>query len=1066
MPADKARRALNARLKGYTQPPREVAVFMGDGAGVVAVPGRSGYIYVRDIRGNVSIVWNTSVPNIVNQPVFVAYLDGRLQVVRVRDVFFGSKPTNVGPHNWTHEWSASGGDVVRVFGMQMMPWKAEIDSADAFTVNIYRAIYDADGTWVVEGVEDIDLNAHIPGTSANGCYVLLSIDTSGVINHTVGSDVDPYTTLAVTDIPAIPTDEKPLWAIRLYYGQTTLSQTPQDNDFIDLRDSLHAAAGVGGGPSVATSAEIDTGTNNTKFASPLAISGSHNVPHVVPGTAGDVLMSDGTDWYSAAPGAGAGKATSAEVDTGTNDTKFATPLAISGSHNVPHVVPGTTGNYMRSDGTDWVSAAFPSIPVKATSAEIDTGTDDAKFATALAISGSHNVPHVIPGSDGNVLTSDGTDWVSEAPPAGAGPATGAEVDTGTNNAKFASPLALADSHYVPHASPATSGNVLASNGTDWVSTAPSGGTKATSAEVDTGTDDVKFVTPLAISGSHNVPHVVPGTTGNYMRSDGTDWVSAAFPSIPVKATSAEIDTGTDDAKFATALGIKDAHNIPSVVPSTSGNVLTSNGTDWISSTPAAVPVKATAAELDTGTDDVKFATALGIKNAHNIPNVVPSTSGNILTSNGTDWISSAPTGGGTVATGAELDTGTDNAKFASALALANSHYIPTVSPATSGNVLTSNGTDWVSSTPSGGTKASAAEVDTGTDDAKFVTPKSIADSHNVPNVVPSTAGKLMTSDGTDWISVAPANVLFIDQAGGTSDTYGVLGGTRNGSNKVFTVSQSAYNSGTLRVFLNGQMLTQGSAEDWVETAPGSGTFTFAVAPEATDEITAVYGYQAISGIISEAPIDGTPYARQDAGWVAGGGSGNAPGWVQDKFNGNSVSTVTLDTAPLVGHSLILFGNVYNTGAVSAVSSTNTTWTRVIGPYHPDQAYYDIWIGVCGTSPGSVITITHADAYASFQVIEISDVLTPTAGQTLTATGVSTGELTGVTVGHIVAVAAANDNSLTTVTIAPVEPGHLVTPDSARGVGVGYGPLYVVFASTSVVKCSVASETALLMVELS
>jgi len=954
MPADKARRALNARLKGYTQPPREVAVFMGDGAGVVAVPGRSGYIYVRDIRGNVSIVWNTSVPNIVNQPVFVAYLDGRLQVVRVRDVFFGSKPTNVGPHNWTHEWSASGGDVVRVFGMQMMPWKAEIDSADAFTVNIYRAIYDADGTWVVEGVEDIDLNAHIPGTSANGCYVLLSIDTSGVINHTVGSDVDPYTTLAVTDIPAIPTDEKPLWAIRLYYGQTTLSQTPQDNDFIDLRDSLHAAAGVGGGPSVATSAEIDTGTNNTKFASPLAISGSHNVPHVVPGTAGDVLMSDGTDWYSAAPGAGAGKATSAEVDTGTNDTKFATPLAISGSHNVPHVVPGTTGNYMRSDGTDWVSAAFPSIPVKATSAEIDTGTDDAKFATALAISGSHNVPHVIPGSDGNVLTSDGTDWVSEAPPAGAGPATGAEVDTGTNNAKFASPLALADSHYVPHASPATSGNVLASNGTDWVSTAPSGGTKATSAEVDTGTDDVKFVTPLAISGSHNVPHVVPGTTGNYMRSDGTDWVSAAFPSIPVKATSAEIDTGTDDAKFATALAISGSHNVPHVVP---------------------------------GTD---------------------------------------------------------------------------------GNVLTSDGTDWVSEAPSGGTKATSAEVDTGTNDTKFVTPLAISGSHNVPHVVPGTDGNVLTSDGTDWVSEAPlgGGTLHIDQAGGTGDTYGVLGGTRNGSNKLFTVSAAAYNSGTLSVYLNGQLLTQGSAEDWVETTPASGTFTLDVAPTSDDEITAVYGSNGISGIISEAPIDGTPYARQDAGWVAGGGSGNAPGWVQDKFNGNSVSTVTLDTAPLVGHSLILFGNVYNTGAVSAVSSTNTTWTRVIGPYHPDQAYYDIWIGVCGTSPGSVITITHADAYASFQVIEISDVLTPTAGQTLTATGVSTGELTGVTVGHIVAVAAANDNSLTTVTIAPVEPGHLVTPDSARGVGVGYGPLYVVFASTSVVKCSVASETALLMVELS
>ena len=50
-----------------------------------------------------------------------------------------------------------------------------------------------------------------------------------------------------------------------------------------------------------------------------------------------------------------------------------------------------------------------------------------------------------------------------------------------------------------------------------------------------------------------------------------------------KATGAELDTGTDDAKFATAKAIKDSHNVPSVVPSTAGKVLTSDGTDWISS---------------------------------------------------------------------------------------------------------------------------------------------------------------------------------------------------------------------------------------------------------------------------------------------------------------------------------------------------------------------------------------------------------------------------------------------------------------------------------------------------
>ncbi len=57
--------------------------------------------------------------------------------------------------------------------------------------------------------------------------------------------------------------------------------------------------------------------------------------------------------------------------------------------------------------------------------------------------------------------------------------------------------------------------------------------------------------------------------------------------LPVKATGAEVDTGTDDAKFTTAKALKDSKNVPSVVPSTDGNVLTSDGTDWVSETPAA-----------------------------------------------------------------------------------------------------------------------------------------------------------------------------------------------------------------------------------------------------------------------------------------------------------------------------------------------------------------------------------------------------------------------------------------------------------------------------------------------
>lgn len=103
----------------------------------------------------------------------------------------------------------------------------------------------------------------------------------------------------------------------------------------------------------------------------------------------------------------------------------------------------------------------------------------------------------------------------------------------------------------------------------------------------------------------------------------TDAQKTAIGAIPVKATGAELNTGTDDAKFATAKALADS--------------------DYAKTTD--IPVKATGAEADTGTDDAKFLTAKAAKDSHNIPSVAPGTSGNVLTSNGTDWTSAAPAGG-------------------------------------------------------------------------------------------------------------------------------------------------------------------------------------------------------------------------------------------------------------------------------------------------------------------------------------------------------------------------------------------------------------------------------------
>jgi hypothetical protein len=114
-------------------------------------------------------------------------------------------------------------------------------------------------------------------------------------------------------------------------------------------------------------------------------------------------------------------------------------------------------------------------------------------------------------------------------------------------------------------------------------------------------------------------------------------------------------------------------------------------------------------------------------------------------------------------------------------------------------------------------------------------------------------------------------------------------------NTTFTVAQGSYVSGTLCVYLNGQLQTQGSGvtDDWVETVPGSGTFDFAIAPDVSDEITVVYGFLGI-GISG----GGSNYFNPDSFTL---------GMYDDHFNAGSLdgswtilnpSTMTVDTTTI------------------------------------------------------------------------------------------------------------------------------------------------------------------------
>jgi hypothetical protein len=92
----------------------------------------------------------------------------------------------------------------------------------------------------------------------------------------------------------------------------------------------------------------------------------------------------------------------------------------------------------------------------------------------------------------------------------------------------------------------------------------------------------------------NIPQQI--TTVN----TSTAQILSDIQALQVPASGNDIDTGTNDINYVTAKALKDSKNVPDVIPGTTGNVMTSDGTKWTSSSSSASGVSfVTAAVLGT-----------------------------------------------------------------------------------------------------------------------------------------------------------------------------------------------------------------------------------------------------------------------------------------------------------------------------------------------------------------------------------------------------------------------------------------------------------------------------------
>lgn len=141
----------------------------------------------------------------------------------------GSPMYNTPPHHLLHEYL--GVDQVNVDWRQITTLR--VYAYSGFTIGVLAGLLPRSGADLVVPSQTIDLTSHVP--AAGALYVLISVDSTGALVATDGTAAGGLLTLTLGDIPDTPSGNFRLAAVRLYAGQTAISESTASNDIRDLR---------------------------------------------------------------------------------------------------------------------------------------------------------------------------------------------------------------------------------------------------------------------------------------------------------------------------------------------------------------------------------------------------------------------------------------------------------------------------------------------------------------------------------------------------------------------------------------------------------------------------------------------------------------------------------------------------------------------------------------------------------------------------------------------------------------------------------------------------------------
>ncbi len=230
--------------------PVKVSGILGNGVGIVET-GTENRVYVR--IGDVSTTAICeSVPHINELPVWVGYNIYDPSVLRILSMRLvdvnEDQQAELGAHAETHRYFGSGigggTDVLWVDHRQIMALRI-FATTNVFEIAVFPGVVYINGLPKLIGTLNasgtykaatIDLGAYVVTTEDKCRLVLITINSSGALVATAGSEVNISALNTENDMPAIPAGTRwVLGAVRLYYGQSDIIEHRDNSDIIDMR---------------------------------------------------------------------------------------------------------------------------------------------------------------------------------------------------------------------------------------------------------------------------------------------------------------------------------------------------------------------------------------------------------------------------------------------------------------------------------------------------------------------------------------------------------------------------------------------------------------------------------------------------------------------------------------------------------------------------------------------------------------------------------------------------------------------------------------------------------------